>query len=96
MNFSKPTKLDIGAQGFRNVKNLMFLKIHGAIFSGDLEYLPSRLKWIDWPEFPFSSFPLGFTPKNVIKLNLLRSSIKHLGGVMVLCIIKTLQFFFTI
>ncbi|CAK9314921.1 unnamed protein product [Citrullus colocynthis] len=82
LNFSKPTKLDIGAQGFRNVKNLMFLKIHGAIFSGDLEYLPSRLKWIDWPEFPFSSFPLGFTPKNVIKLNLLCSSIKHLGGVM--------------
>uniref|UniRef100_A0A0A0LGB6 TIR domain-containing protein n=2 Tax=Cucumis sativus TaxID=3659 RepID=A0A0A0LGB6_CUCSA len=81
LNFPKPTKLDIDSRAFDKVKNLVVLEVGNATSSesSTLEYLPSSLRWMNWPQFPFSSLPTTYTMENLIELKLPYSSIKHFG-----------------
>ncbi|KAB2625487.1 hypothetical protein D8674_017147 [Pyrus ussuriensis x Pyrus communis] len=50
-----------------------------AHFSGDIGYLPSELRFIDWPKFPFQSLPLNLHPKKLVELNMPHSRMSKLG-----------------
>ncbi|KAL4029019.1 hypothetical protein IC575_012238 [Cucumis melo] len=80
-NFPKPTELDIDSRAFEKVKNLVVLEVGNATSSKSttLEYLPSSLRWMNWPQFPFSSLPPTYTMENLVELKLPYSSIKHFG-----------------
>ncbi|XP_008455228.3 disease resistance protein RPV1-like isoform X1 [Cucumis melo] len=81
LNFPKPTELEIDSRAFEKVKKLVVLDIRNATSSrsSDLEYVPSSLRWMNWPHFPFSSLPSTYTMDNLMELKLPYSSIKHFG-----------------
>ena len=57
------------------MRNLKYLKVRNVICE-DLESLPNGLRLIDWNEFPLSSLPSAFEPKNLVVLNMQQSHIK--------------------
>ncbi len=61
---------------FCKMKNLRFLIIRNVKIRGHLNYLPNELRLFEWPEFPYSSLPSNFRPKNLVAVNLSSSRIK--------------------
>ncbi|XP_075663445.1 disease resistance protein RML1A-like [Castanea sativa] len=57
------------------MRNLKYLKVRNVICE-DLESLPNGLRLLDWNEFPLSSLPSAFEPKNLVVLNMQQSLIK--------------------
>nr|ADU33180.1 putative TIR-CC-NBS-AAA+ATPase [Cucumis sativus] len=80
LNFHQPTELDIDSRGFEKVKNLVVLKVHNVTSSKSLEYLPSSLRWMIWPKFPFSSLPSTYSLEKLTELSMPSSFIKHFGN----------------
>ncbi|KAL5843253.1 hypothetical protein ACOSQ4_009211 [Xanthoceras sorbifolium] len=74
------TRLD--GKSFSNMRNLRLLKISNVNLSEDLQYLSDELRFLKWPEYPLSSLPLNFQPRNLFELNLCRSRIKYLWNGM--------------
>ena len=70
-----PTKVQFNDQ-FLKMKNLRLLKICNIQSCGCLEYLPNGLRLLDWAQFPWSSLPSKFYPKNLVSLNLSHSRIE--------------------
>ncbi|KAL4634358.1 hypothetical protein ACB092_04G194000 [Castanea dentata] len=66
----KNMKLNLG-----KMRNLKYLKVRNVICE-DLESLPNELRLLDWNEFPLSSLPSAFEPKNLVVLNMQQSLIK--------------------
>ncbi|KAL4634353.1 hypothetical protein ACB092_04G193700 [Castanea dentata] len=66
----KNMKLNLG-----KMRNLKYLKVRNVICE-DLESLPNGLRLLDWKEFPLSSLPSTFEPKNLVVLNMQQSLIK--------------------
>ncbi|XP_038889774.1 disease resistance protein RPV1-like isoform X2 [Benincasa hispida] len=86
LDFRKPTELNIDSRAFENVKNLVLLKVNNATSSeSTLDFLPSSLRWISWPRFPFPSLPSSYKMDNLIELNLPYSSIKYFGKGFMSC-----------
>ncbi|KAL4029024.1 hypothetical protein IC575_012243 [Cucumis melo] len=85
LNFPQPTELDIDSRAFEKVKNLVVLKVHNVTSSKSLEYLPSSLRWIIWPKFPFSSLPSSYSMEKLIELTMPSSFIKHFGNGFMNC-----------
>ncbi|KGN61295.2 hypothetical protein Csa_006535 [Cucumis sativus] len=81
LSFPKATELDIDSRAFEKVKNVVVLEVGNVTSSKgtDLEYLPSSLRWMNWPHFPFPSLPTTYTMENLMELKLPYSSIKHFG-----------------
>ena len=52
------------------MKNLKFLMVSNVDICGDLEYLPNRLRVLDWRGFPLSSLPSNFRPKKLTILHM--------------------------
>jgi hypothetical protein len=71
----EPMKVQFNDQ-FLKMKNLRLLKICNVKSCGCLEYLPNGLRLLDWPQFPWSSLPSKFYPKNLVSLNLSHSRIE--------------------
>ncbi|KAL4634373.1 hypothetical protein ACB092_04G194900 [Castanea dentata] len=66
----KNMKLNLG-----KMRNLKYLKVRNVICE-DLGSLPNGLRLLDWNEFPLSSLPSAFEPKNLVVLNMRHSLIK--------------------
>ncbi|KAK9930727.1 hypothetical protein M0R45_027755 [Rubus argutus] len=83
----------LSAKCFKKMKNLqLFININ-ARFSGEVDYLPNQLRFLDWPGFPLQSFPSDFNPQKLVELNIPYSRIKRLGqGFKNLQNLKSLSF----
>ncbi|KAM5570050.1 TMV resistance protein N [Rosa sericea] len=75
VKLSEPDEIVLSPASFSGMKNLKYFINCNASFSGDvIDYLPNELRLIDWPGFPFQSFPANFIPKKLVRLNMPRSS----------------------
>ncbi|XP_062024589.1 disease resistance protein RPV1-like [Rosa rugosa] len=83
--FGGPHEIALQNKSFEGMTNLQFFINTDAHFSGDIEYLPDKLTLIDWPEFPFGSFPINFNPTKLVKLSIPRSLISQLGETFKSC-----------
>ena len=72
MCLPKPKNMKLNLEKMRNLK---YLKVCNVICE-DLESLPRGLRLLDWNEFPLSSLPSAFEPKNLVVLKMQRSHIK--------------------
>ncbi|KAK9942295.1 hypothetical protein M0R45_007968 [Rubus argutus] len=80
VKFSELDEIVLSPASFSGMKNLKYFINCNASFSGDvIDYLPNELRLIDWPEFPFESFPSNFIPKKLVRLNMPRSRLSRLG-----------------
>ncbi|KAM5575990.1 TMV resistance protein N [Rosa sericea] len=69
----------LSAKCFKKMKNLqLFININ-ARFSGEVNYLPNQLRFLDWPGFPAQSLPSDFSPQKLVKLNMPNSHISRFG-----------------
>uniref|UniRef100_A0A7N2LAN2 Uncharacterized protein n=2 Tax=Quercus lobata TaxID=97700 RepID=A0A7N2LAN2_QUELO len=67
---SEPEEVQLKAQ-FCKMKNLRLLLIRDVrCCNGPLECLPNGLSLLDWPEYPFSSWPPNFSPKKLVVLKI--------------------------
>ena len=64
----EPEEVQLKAQ-FRKMRNLRLLSIRDVRCYGPLECLPNGLSLLDWPEYPFSSWPPNFSHKKLVVLN---------------------------
>ncbi|XP_021800385.1 TMV resistance protein N-like, partial [Prunus avium] len=69
----------LNAQSFSQMKNLQVFINCNARFSGDIDYLPNELRFLDWPECPCQSLPSNFNPRKLVQLNMPRSGLLRLG-----------------
>ena len=72
MCLPKPKNMKLNLEEMRDLK---YLKVRNVICE-DLESLPNGLRLLDWNEFPLSSLPSAFEPKNLVVLNMRQSHIK--------------------
>ncbi|KAI4332387.1 hypothetical protein L6164_017301 [Bauhinia variegata] len=70
LTLSEPEELQLTSKSFKKMKKLRLLIIHNAQCSGDLKYLPSELRWLEWPGYPFSSLPVNFSPKKLVFIDM--------------------------
>ena len=68
----KPKNMKLNLE---KMKNLKYLKVCNVICE-DLQSLPNGLTLLDWNEFPLSSLPSAFEPKNLVVLKMRQSHIK--------------------
>lgn len=67
---SETKEVQLKAQ-FSKMKNLRLLLIRNVHCCNEsLECLPNRLSLLDWHDYPFSSWPQNFSPKNLVVLNM--------------------------
>ncbi|XP_024192843.2 TMV resistance protein N-like [Rosa chinensis] len=64
---------------FLKMRNLRLFIHRAGCFSGALDYLPSSLRVVDWPNCPFQSLPSNFNPR---KLAVLKMPKSRITGVM--------------
>ncbi|XP_062029613.1 disease resistance protein RPV1-like [Rosa rugosa] len=82
----------LSAKCFKKMKNLqLFININ-ARFSGEVNYLPNQLRFLDWPGFPSQSLPSDFNPQNLVMLNMPDSRISRLGQGLKMQQLKSLSF----
>ncbi|XP_062029615.1 TMV resistance protein N-like [Rosa rugosa] len=83
----------LSAKCFKKMKNLqLFININ-ARFSGEVNYLPNQLRFLDWLGFPAQSLPSNFNPQKLVKLDMPNSHISRLGqGFKNLQNLKSLSF----
>ncbi|KAJ8899625.1 hypothetical protein K2173_018599 [Erythroxylum novogranatense] len=92
LDMSKIREIDLNPKVFTKMPNLKFLKFyipnrHGCfqeksklhLFQG-LDYLPNKLRYFRWDEYPLESFPPNFRPENLVILKLPNSKIIQLCG----------------
>ncbi|KAJ1408086.1 P-loop containing nucleoside triphosphate hydrolase [Sesbania bispinosa] len=60
------------------MSHLRLLILHEVKFSGSLNCLSNKLKYVDWHEYPFMYLPSSFQPNQLVELILKDSNIKQL------------------
>ncbi|PRQ21617.1 putative winged helix-turn-helix DNA-binding domain, leucine-rich repeat domain, L [Rosa chinensis] len=79
VELSGEDEICLSAKCFKKMNNLqLFININ-ARFSGEVNYLPNQLRFLDWPGFPAQSLPSDFSPQKLVKLNMPNSHISRLG-----------------
>ncbi|KAK9901199.1 hypothetical protein M0R45_002170 [Rubus argutus] len=57
------------------MKNLRyFSSSEDVCYSGNIDFLSNKLRWLDWSKCPIQSFPSNFHPKELVALNIPDSS----------------------
>ncbi|CAJ1956748.1 unnamed protein product [Sphenostylis stenocarpa] len=69
---------EYNVNGLSKMKRLTLLILYHSKFSGNLDYLSDRLRYLLWHDYPFSSLPPYFTASNLVELNMPNSRIKYL------------------
>ncbi|TXG66844.1 hypothetical protein EZV62_008119 [Acer yangbiense] len=72
--------LRLKCQVFDKMCNLKFLCIHGPNklhLPDGLNYLPDKLRILQWPRYPLKELPSNFNPENLVELNLSGSSVEQ-------------------
>lgn len=78
IKFPEPDEICLNAESFSNMKNLQLFINSNARISGDINYLPNKLKILDWPGYPLQTLPSNFNPKKLVELNLPHSHLSRL------------------
>ncbi|XP_029124540.1 TMV resistance protein N [Cajanus cajan] len=63
--------------GLSRMKDLRLLILYHQSFSGSLDSLSHKLRYLLWHSYPFDSLPPNFTATNIVELNMPNSSIKR-------------------
>ena len=90
LDTSKIGELALSPLVFKQMPNLRLLKIddwyrHKLHFPRGLQYLPDKLRYLNWSSYPLKSLPSSFTPSKLVKLVMRGCQLKHLwSGVQVL------------
>nr|KYP45065.1 TMV resistance protein N [Cajanus cajan] len=63
--------------GLSKMKNLTLLILNHTNFSGSLDFLSNKLRYLLWHGYPFASLPSFFTGFGLVELNIPNSSIKY-------------------
>ena len=50
-----------------------------------LQFLPDKLRFLHWEEYPWKSFPLDFRPQYLVELNLPQSNVQQLWEGSLVC-----------
>ncbi|VVA15211.1 PREDICTED: TMV resistance [Prunus dulcis] len=80
VNLPEPYEIRLSAKSFTKMKNLQLFINCNAHFSGEVGYLSSDLRFLDWPECPLKALPSSFNPKKLVELKLRDSRIEQLGN----------------
>ncbi|KAI9156102.1 hypothetical protein LWI28_000514 [Acer negundo] len=78
VDMPKGTSTCLNAKSFMGMKNLMLLKIRNVDLSEDLEYLPNKLRYLEWHGCPLKNLPSDFQARKLLELNLHYSQINYL------------------
>ncbi|CAN6976212.1 unnamed protein product [Brassica rapa subsp. trilocularis] len=78
-NILKPTRTEntIPVEHFAPMKKLRLLQINHVELQGNLELLPSDLKWIQWRGCPLKDVPASFLSRQLAVLDLSESGIRR-------------------
>ncbi|KAL4357088.1 hypothetical protein HN51_028431 [Arachis hypogaea] len=68
----------LSVEALSKMNQLRLLKINDVKFSGNLSCLSSKLRYLEWAEYPYTYFPPSCEPSNLVELSLPHSSIKQL------------------
>ncbi|XP_040363866.1 TMV resistance protein N-like [Rosa chinensis] len=79
VKLAEPYEIHLNAESFSKMKNLQIFINCNASFTGEVEYLPNELRFLDWPKCPLKSLPSNFNPRKLIKLNMPYSCMSQLG-----------------
>ncbi|XP_065629453.1 disease resistance protein RUN1 [Quercus suber] len=71
----EPTTVQLEAKVFKEMKNLKFLIVRNVKILRGLEYIPSGLRLLDWPDYTFP-LPATFCPQLLVELNMPYNHIK--------------------
>nr|XP_024929274.2 disease resistance protein RUN1-like isoform X1 [Ziziphus jujuba var. spinosa]XP_048330222.1 disease resistance protein RUN1-like isoform X1 [Ziziphus jujuba var. spinosa]XP_048330223.1 disease resistance protein RUN1-like isoform X1 [Ziziphus jujuba var. spinosa]XP_048330224.1 disease resistance protein RUN1-like isoform X1 [Ziziphus jujuba var. spinosa]XP_048330225.1 disease resistance protein RUN1-like isoform X1 [Ziziphus jujuba var. spinosa]XP_048330226.1 disease resistance protein RUN len=71
--------LYLSSKAFKKMKRLRLLIFRNVVLSTTIEYLPTELRFIDWPGYPFPTLSLNPGPKQLVILNMPNSQIHQLG-----------------
>ncbi|XP_014522062.1 disease resistance protein TAO1 [Vigna radiata var. radiata] len=61
--------------GLSKMKNLRLLILYHKSFSGSLNFLSQKLRYLLWHDYPFASLPSSFAASDLVELNMPNSSI---------------------
>ncbi|KAI4388865.1 hypothetical protein MLD38_001156 [Melastoma candidum] len=73
------TSIDVHPEAFKKMRRLRFLKLWNGNIPNGLHYLPDELRYFEWHNYPSSSLPLDFHPRNLVELRLPYSNISTLN-----------------
>ena len=59
---------------FKMMENIKFLMVKNVEIIEELTYFPSRLRLLEWPNYPFD-FPSNFGPQKLVELKMPKSCI---------------------
>ena len=85
MKLAKRYWIHLNAKSFSNMKNLQIFINCNAFFTGEVEYLPNELRFLDWPNCPLPSLPSNFNPRKLIKLNMPYSNMLQMEHGLKVC-----------
>ena len=71
----KPTTVPLAAYTFKRMRNLKFLIVRNVHICKKLKYLPIGLRFLEWPNYPFS-LPSSFCPQKLVTLKMPCSRIR--------------------
>ncbi|PRQ35992.1 putative winged helix-turn-helix DNA-binding domain, toll-like receptor [Rosa chinensis] len=61
----------LNAKSFSEMKYLRYFSSSSSIeYSGNIDYLPNELRWLNWSSCPIQSFPSNFYPRKLVRLNI--------------------------
>lgn len=75
----QPDEICLSDKCFSKMKNLKFFINCNASLSGDIDYLPNELRFIDWPGCHLQSLPFNSNRKKLVVLDMPNSLIRQLG-----------------
>lgn len=86
----KSSEITIPVEPFVPMTKLRLLQINHVELAGNLERLPSELKWIQWRGCPLKEVPLNLLARQLAVLDLAESAIRriqslHIEGVSFYC-----------
>ncbi|KAG2335115.1 hypothetical protein Bca52824_006295 [Brassica carinata] len=73
-------ELDVSEKAFEGMSNLQFLKVSGdkLQLTGGLNYLPHKLRLLEWSHFPMSCFPCNVNLEFLVELVMIGSKMEKL------------------
>ncbi|OAO93851.1 hypothetical protein AXX17_AT5G33840 [Arabidopsis thaliana] len=85
LDMGENDELHIHESAFKQMRCLLFLKFHIKQnkdvrwhLPEDFDYLPSTLRLLSWEKYPLTSMPSGFSPVNLVKLQMQESKLEKL------------------
>ena len=69
-----PKQVRLHPEVFKMMENIKFLMVKNVEIIEELTYFPSRLRLLEWPNYPFD-FPSNFGPQKLVELKMPKSCI---------------------